>query len=51
MGPAEARARLLEEVLERQIPEGVGEAEAAQIRAELEGLLAEDPTLSDLLTH
>ena len=49
MSPEQARTRLLEEALERQLPEGVGEAEAARMRANLEQLLANDPMIDDLL--
>ncbi len=49
LSPAEAQRALIEQVVERQLPEGASPAERANMRAELEAVLAGDPTLAHLL--
>lgn len=46
---AEAKARLIDEAVRAQLPEGTDPAVVAAVRAEIEALLANDPVLEDLL--
>lgn len=46
---AEAKARLIDEAVRAQLPEGTDPAIVEAVRAEVEALLAGDPVLEDLL--
>jgi hypothetical protein len=46
---AEAKARLIDEAVRAQLPEGTDPAVIEAVRAEVEALLAGDPVLEDLL--
>ena len=46
---AEAKARLVDEAVRAQLPEGTDPAIVAAVRAEVEAMLANDPVLEDLL--
>jgi hypothetical protein len=48
--PATARALLLDEAIAASLPPGADPALAAELRAEIEAVLAADPTLQRLLT-
>ena len=47
---AEAKARLIDEAVRAQLPEGADPATVAAVREEVEAVLAGDPTLEALLT-
>jgi hypothetical protein len=46
---AEAKARLIDEAVRAQLPEGTDPAIVAAVRAEVEAMLTNDPLLEDLL--
>jgi hypothetical protein len=48
--PAQAQRMLIESVVAQQLPEGASAELAEAIRAEVEAMLAEDPTLQALLS-
>jgi hypothetical protein len=48
--PAAARALLIDEAVAAALPPGADPAMAAELRAEIEAVLAADPTLERLLT-
>ena len=48
--PAQAQEMLINAVVAQQLPEGAGPELAEAIRAEVEAMLAEDPTLQALLS-
>ncbi len=50
LSPDEAQAQLLEQVLCTQLPENATETQIAQLRADLQTMLADDPLIRDLLT-
>lgn len=47
---SEAKAQLIDEVVRTQLPAGADPALVAEVRAEVEALLAADPILEKLLT-
>lgn len=49
ISPAQAQQALIEQAVESQLPEGATPAERELLRAELEAVLASDPTLAGLL--
>lgn len=48
--PAQARAALIEQALAAHLPPGADEALVAEVRANLEAALANDPTIASLLS-
>lgn len=49
ISPAQAQQALIEEAIEAQLPDGASPADRELLRAELEAVLAGDPTLERLL--
>jgi hypothetical protein len=47
--PAQAQAQLIESVVQQQLPAGTAPEVVEALRAEVEAMLAEDPTLQALL--